>query len=111
MHALDAKIHVGDVGTELVGLVVDQDEAPLDVSGATELVLYLVPPAGSGLPTLEKTAVFDTDGTDGLIKYVTQAGDLSVKGTWRIQGYAAGVGGWSGSTREDTFEVFASRRG
>lgn len=108
MQPLDARIHVGDVGTELVVAVTDQLGADVDLSGASGLTIYLTHPDGT---TLAKTAVVDTDGTDGLMKYVTQAGDLSAKGTWKIQGYVSGAGGWSGSTREGTFEVFASRRG
>jgi hypothetical protein len=108
MPTLDAKPHVGSVGLELVVFAPDQDGDPLDLSGATQLLVYLTRPDGT---VLTKTAVLDTDGTDGLFKYVTQSGDLSVKGTWKIQGYVAGVAGFSGPTREAPFEVFASRHG
>lgn len=109
----DSKFHVGDVGARLIAEFLEWDESTQEyvarnIAAATQLRIYLTKPDGT---TLTKTAVFDTDGTDGLMKYVTIAGDLSVKGTWKIQGYAAGVSGWSGSTREVTFQVFASRHG
>ncbi len=105
---LDARLHLGDTGTELVVAVTDQDGEAVDISGASALTIYLTKPDGTVLP---KTATLDTDGEDGLMVYVTIAGDLSVKGTWKIQGYVTGAGGWSGSTREAAFEVFGSRHG
>ena len=108
LDALDEAVHQGDIGTELVVAVTDEDGEVVDISGATTLTIYLTRPNGT---TLTKTAVLDDDGTDGLMRYDTVAGDLIAAGTWRIQGYVAGVGGWSGSTREATFTVRASRHG
>jgi len=34
-----------------------------------------------------KTASLNTTGTDGKIKYVSEAGLIDVVGTWRLQGY------------------------
>jgi uncharacterized protein YfaS (alpha-2-macroglobulin family) len=95
------------VGTALVVQVVDQTGTPIDVSGASARTIYLTRPDGT---VLTKTAVNDTTGADGRIRYTTQAGDISQTGRWRIQAYVAGVGGFSGSTREASFEVFKSRR-
>jgi hypothetical protein len=105
---LDPKPHVGDTGLEFVVTIVDEDGAPVNVSAATEKLVYLTLPDGT---VLTKTAAFDTNGTDGKIKYTTQGGDLSARGTWKIQAYVAGAGGFSGSSREATFEVFSSRHG
>lgn len=110
---LSQDFHVGDVGTELIVEFVEYDEdtatwVVVDISAATTLTIYLTKSTGT---TLTKTAVFDTDGTDGLAKYTTISGDFSIKGTYRIEGFAAGIGGWSGSTREATFQVLASRHG
>lgn len=77
--------HVGDVGTELVVVIVDQDLAIVDVSAATELTIFLKRPGSHGV-VLTKTAVLDTDGTDGKIRYNTVAGDFSVSGLYKIQG-------------------------
>ena len=105
---LDAEFHVGDVGSQLVVVVVDQDDVVVDISGATQKTIYITKPDGT---VLTKTASFDTDGTDGALLYSTLAGDFSVKGTYRIQGYVAGAGVFTGSTRESTFLVLASRHG
>lgn len=111
---LSGEFHVGDVGTEVVIQVVEWDEGegeyvPVNVSAATAKTVYLTKPDGT---VLTKTAAFDTTGTDGKIKYATVSGDLSVAGTWKVQGYVAGVGGtWSGSTLETTFVVRKSRHG
>lgn len=105
--ALDAVPHVGQIGLPLVVHAVDQDGADIDLSAATTLTIYLTPPAGA---TLEKAAVLDTTGADGKFKYTTVAGDLSAAGRWKIQGYFV-VGGFSAPTREDAFQVNASRHG
>lgn len=110
---ISERIHVGDVGTGLVVQIVEWDEetqtwVAVDISDATALTIYLTRPSGT---TLTKTAALDSDGTDGMLRYDTISGDLSAAGTWRIQGYAAGVDGWSGSSREFTFSVFTSRHG
>ena len=108
---LDSEIHVGDIGTELVVEVTDEDGAAVNIAAATSKLIYLTRPlAAGGVETLTKTAALDTDGTDGLMKYVTVAGDLSIKGNWKIQGWVA-VGGAEWSTRETNFRVLASRRG
>jgi hypothetical protein len=105
--------HIGDVGLELVVEVVAwdadaQEYAPVDISAATIKKIYLTDPSGT---TTAKDAEFDTDGTDGLLKYTTQSGDLSRAGRWKIQGFVEGVSGFSGSTLECAFQVNASRHG
>lgn len=103
---LDAEIHVNDVGTALVVTITDETGAAVNVATATNLTIWLTKPDGT---VLTKTAVLDTDGTDGKIKYVTQSGDLNVKGTWKIQA-AITLGSATPSTREAPFLVYASRR-
>lgn len=107
MAALDAVPHVGDVGLPLVVQAVDQDGAAINLSSATTLTIYLTKPDGT---VLTKAGALDTTGANGMFKYVTQSGDLSAAGRWKIQGYFA-VGSFSGSTREDSFQVNASRHG
>lgn len=80
-----ASIHYTDIGTELVVAVVDESGVAVDISTATTLTIFLKPPAGAALRT--KTGVLDTTGVDGLMKYVTVAGDLDPIGEWVIQGY------------------------
>jgi hypothetical protein len=103
---LDAEIHVNDVGTALVVTITDETGAAVNVAAATNIKVYLTKPDGT---VLTKTGVLDDDGTDGKIKYVTQAGDLSVKGAWKIQA-AVTLGSASWSTRQAAFQVHASPR-
>lgn len=77
--------HVGDVGTALVLLIVDQCGDVVDVSAATAITVFIKRPGSNGA-TLTKTGVLDTDGTDGKIRYVTVAGDFTVAGNYKIQG-------------------------
>lgn len=45
---------------------------------------------------------FTTDGTDGKLYYVTQAGDLMEKGTWKVCARVV-TGTYSGTTSKITF--------
>lgn len=103
---LDAELHVNDVGTDLVVTVTDETGAAVNVATATNITVWLTKPDGT---VLTKTGTLDTDGTDGKVKYTTQSGDLSVKGTWKIQA-AVTIGSASWSTRQAPFLVFASPR-
>jgi len=82
--------HVADVGTILRITVYDTDStggtSVLDISSATTKTIYLRSPAGD---VLTKSASFTTDGTDGKMQNSTIASDLSVAGTWGIQGLVA----------------------
>jgi len=86
----DPELHLGDVGVSLVLTMTDQAGIPFDVSAATVKKIIIENPAGTGV---EKTAVFVTDGTDGKLKYVTIAGDISASGDWRIQARVEFTGG------------------
>jgi hypothetical protein len=96
-----AEIHVEDVGTALRVLVLDEAKKPVDVSAAVRLEYTLVSPARR---RFVRTAVLFTDGRDGMIQYVTQAGDLDVPGTWKLQ-VRVEVGTWSGSSNVVVFPV------
>lgn len=97
--------HVGDVDVELVAELVDTAGDAINVATATVRYLYLTSPAEV---TTRKTAVNDTTGADGKIRYNTEAGDLSAPGVWKMQGYVeVGTGKFSGA--ETSFEVKPSR--
>lgn len=98
------EIHVGDVGVELVLEVVDCDGSAIDVSAATETLIFLQKPGGT---TVQKTAVFDTTGVDGMIKYVTESGDIDEPGVWSIQGKVT-IGGSPFGTAIAIFSVAAN---
>lgn len=59
-----------------------------DISAATVKRISLKKPGGA---TVQKTAVFTTDGTDGLIEYDTVSTDLNKAGTWLIEPYVKGA--------------------
>lgn len=106
-----AEIHVGDVGTNLVIAVVDEDGAIVDVSAATVRTIYLIAPNGV---ISAHTAVNDTTGTDGLIRYNTAANttvptDFNMSGNWEIEGYVT-VGADTWSTESTVFYVGPSAR-
>ena len=75
-------IHEGDVSTVLVATIVDHYGTPVNLSTATVLKVYFKKPNGA---RIEKTAVFDTTGIDGRIKYTIIAGDIDMAGTWERQ--------------------------
>lgn len=84
----DTAIQVGDVGTEFLLEIVEGDGSgdAVDVSAATTLQIKLLPP-GTGAVVVVKTASLKNDGLDGKIRALSGAGDLSVPGSWQVQGY------------------------
>lgn len=95
------EIHYGDVGTSLQVTVKDGNDV-LDVSAASTKQILLLKPGGD---LLTKTASFVTDGTDGVIKYVTISGDLDELGMWKIQVYVV-IGSSEWHSDVGTFKVF-----
>lgn len=86
--ATQASIHVGDVGTAFVDVLTDEDGAVVNLSAATAKK-FSIGPVGTATAWLD--AAFDTDGTDGALKYVSTAGLLGTTnadaGTWSYQFY------------------------
>lgn len=100
------EIHVGDVGIALIVVVVDETGTVVNISTASTLTILLLPPTQSNpaAALLTKPAVLDTNGVDGAMRYTTQAGDLSVAGTWQIQGQVV-IGSAMWSTRSSRMLV------
>ncbi len=95
----DPEVHLGDIGTKLI-LEVQEDGSALDISSATTMKIRLEKQSGV---VVEFTAVFATDGTDGLMQYVTESGDLDEAGVWTIQGFlilATPVGEWTSAKKQ-----------
>lgn len=85
MTCSEEELHYNDVGTVIMTTIndcVSGTSSPLDVSGAVSVSLVLKSPSGI---SSTKLAVFDTDGSDGKVKYTTISGDLNEIGTWRMQ--------------------------
>lgn len=91
-----------DVGTILELTIKDQDNAIVNISGATILKIKLRKPSGS---LLDKTAVLSTNGTDGKLRYTTIAGDLDQSGEWRMQAYIEIGATTKFYTSKTTFDV------
>ena len=87
--SVNTEVHVGDLGTKFL-VTIKENGVALNISTATVKKIRFRRPDGT---TLDKTAVFETDGTDGKIYYLSIAGDLTIKGTWSIQGYITLTGG------------------
>jgi hypothetical protein len=96
-----AEIHVGDIGTSLEFEIRDEEGDIVDVSGATTKQVTFRRPGGT---KFIRTLDFINTGTDGLVKYVTTAGDLDKAGTWKAQVYVV-LGGGEWYTTTGTFEV------
>lgn len=78
------EVHVGDVGTAIEITLKDGD-AVVDVSSATTKEIFL---KGPDQQVSTHTAIFDAQaGVNGVIKYLTQAGDLHMAGKWKVQAH------------------------
>lgn len=97
-----AKIHLGDIGTVFELTVKDADTKAL-VPIQTASVKQIIFKAPSGA-TKTTTAVFKTDGSDGVIQYTTIADDLDEEGAWELQGYVV-TPTFTNHTSIDTFIV------
>ncbi len=104
------KLQLNDVGTKFVLTIHEESTADpctlvaVDISSATAMTLEFAKPDGT---TFSRTAVLDSTGTDGKLKYVTIAGDINAAGKWRVQA-AATIGGWVGRSDVHSFLVAAN---
>ena len=95
-----SQIHVGDIGTTLIGTVLD-DGAVVDISSAASMQMIIKRPDQT---TMTKTASNYTDGTDGKMKYVTVTDDIDQVGNWKIQGKVV-IGSATYYSSVSTFKV------
>jgi len=79
-------VQAGAIGISVVYRVYQADGVtPMNLALASVKKLIFTKP---NLQTLEVTASFYTDGTDGLLKYTTAtADDLGPYGTYQVQAY------------------------
>lgn len=91
------KIHEDDIGTELKFTVMENDIIK-DVSSCVVKKLKIRAPDDT---IASKDMVFDTDGSDGVLKYVLLADDINQSGSYGFQVYIE-LGTWKGhATRID----------
>ena len=76
------EVHVGDIGTAFRATIRDENGDTIDVSVAESLSLRFQKPDKT---VLEFTPQLVGGGTNGIIEYVTVAGDLDMPGSWRLQ--------------------------
>ncbi len=62
----------------------DQDGVVKDISTATVKTIKFCKPDGT---EVEEAGTFVTDGTDGVLKYKSVTGFLSLAGLWKYQGH------------------------
>lgn len=78
------EIHVDDVGIVFTITIKNENNVVVDLSAATTKEFHFQKPDGS---MLIRSGSFVTDGTDGGLQYMTQAGDLDQSGNWKYQIY------------------------
>lgn len=74
--------HVGDVGFTFEASVQDEDGVIVDLSLAQSITFNFQKPDDT---MMVKAASLRTDGSDGIVKYITTEGDLDQDGTWKDQ--------------------------
>lgn len=94
-------IFEGDEDTH-IELEIQEDGITQDISTASVKQIKLTDPDGS---ITTKTALFTTDGSDGLIYYPLVKADTQGKpGLWSARGYAE-IGSWKGHSTAYNFMV------
>ena len=91
MSRCETIVHVGTLGFDIVVQFLNCDGSVLDLLAENYSVLSLLLKSPSGVKTT-KVASFVTDGSDGLIHYLTVAADLNEAGVWKLQGKVEDVG-------------------
>lgn len=82
----EQEVKLNDIGTVFEVTLTD-DGVVLPIISPVSMAIYFRKPSGA---VLTKIAVLTSDGTDGKIQYVSEAGDLDESGgetnPWQIQG-------------------------
>ncbi len=97
------EIHVNDIGT-IIQVTIKEDGVAVDISSASVKRMTIVNTIGT---KIDNPAVFGTDGTDGILQYITISGDLPVPGEYRIQVQLT-IPSWTGNSTIGKFEVLGN---
>jgi hypothetical protein len=100
---LDSDIQENTVGL-VIRLTIKEKGQTQNLSTSTVKQIIIGKPDGT---KLTKTASFMTDGTDGVIQYVTVLGDLTPAGTFSVQSYLE-MPDFQGKSTISTFGVNAN---
>lgn len=76
------EIHIDDYGWTINITIKDENGSVKDLSSCIEASIIFTKPDNT---SITREAEFVTDGSDGMIKYVVQDGDIDTVGTWQIQ--------------------------
>jgi len=94
-------IRLGDIGTAFeIGLTEDGNQFSI-ADALTVKQIKFKKPDGT---TVTKAASFTSDGSDGLLRYVTVDGDLDMTGAWQMQAYVEKLS-WQGHSEIHYFHV------
>lgn len=77
-----SQMHQDDFGAKILMTITDNGSV-VDISSAINQEIRMVKPNDD---TIDRPAVFETDGTDGKMYYIIQAGDFNQAGYYRVQG-------------------------
>ena len=102
----EESLQVGVVGAQIELQIVEYNadtklDAIVDIAGGTGLTITIQRP---DLTTLTRTAGLSTDGVDGKMSILTEAGDLTLDGTYYVQSFVT-LGVWSGTSSVGQFDV------
>ena len=91
------ELRVGDIGTAIKCTIKD-DTTSVNLVGCEVAQLIFTKPDGT---SVTRDASFFTDGSDGVIQFVTTSGFLDQVGTWQIEGYIEmGGGKWKSDIKK-----------
>jgi len=76
------QIHVGDIGSQFLITIKDQNDVVVDISSATTKQIIFQSPSRTDKT---RTASFYTNGSDGKIVYSLIDGDIDIEGVWKYQ--------------------------
>jgi len=97
----EQKIHIGDIGT-VFNVTLTEGVDILDISTATELYVIFGKPDST---SIEVSASFQTDGSNGVLIFLTTGAELDMVGMWKIQARVV-MPAWAGYSGIAEFEVF-----
>lgn len=95
-------VHINDVGTIFL-ITIKEGASAVDISSATTKQLIYKKKDGT---VFTVDADWFTDGTDGILEYVTLEGEINQLGKWSVQPYLE-LPNWTGHTAKIDFRVGA----
>lgn len=75
------RLHVNDYGVHFNLTIKDQDDSVVDISTNSGTFITFLRPDKT---TFNRTPVIPNGGTDGLLRYTLQSGELSQVGIWSL---------------------------